>query len=106
MAERHSIPKPFTSGDAREWFQRYEICYTANRWENATNLRHANFRCSWKEALAVWLELSEEQQGDYSIAKGEILAAISPMEFVSLELLHKINVNCILERHWLYLFMK
>ena len=29
-----SIPKPFASGDAVEWFKRFEICCNANTWDN------------------------------------------------------------------------
>ena len=37
MAERHiSLPKPFSGGDVKDWFQRFEICARANGWEAAT----------------------------------------------------------------------
>ena len=43
------------------------------------------------EALAVWLELTEEQQKliIYATAKKEISAALTPMEFVSLDDSHR-----------------
>ena len=41
------------------------------------------------EALAVWLELTTEQQDDYAIAKKEILSAVMPMGFVSLGEFHQ-----------------
>ena len=41
------------------------------------------------EALAVWLELSEEQQADYKAAKKAICEAMMPMEFVSLDDFHR-----------------
>ena len=34
MAERHiSLPKPFASGDAKDWFQTFEIYLAANGWK-------------------------------------------------------------------------
>ena len=37
MMERHvSIPKPFSTGDITEWFQRFEICCKANGWNDET----------------------------------------------------------------------
>ena len=41
------------------------------------------------EALAVWLELTTEQQDDYTIAKKEIQSAVIPMGFVSLDEFHR-----------------
>ncbi len=33
MTERHiSLPKPFSGGDVKEWFQKFEICSVANAW--------------------------------------------------------------------------
>ena len=37
MEERHiSIPKPFSTGDVTEWFQRFEISCRANAWNDKT----------------------------------------------------------------------
>ena len=34
MAEHHiSLPKLFSSGDVKDWFQRFDICARANGWE-------------------------------------------------------------------------
>ena len=84
MAERHvSVPKPFASGDVNEWFKRYEICCKANGWNDAT--KALKFPTLLEgEALAVWLELSEEQQQSYATAKKELSIALMPMEFDSL----------------------
>ena len=84
MTERHiSIPKSFASGDANEWFSRYEICCKANRWNDATKTLKLPTLLE-EEDLTVWLELSKEQQGCYATAK-EICTALMPMEFVSLD---------------------
>ena len=90
MAEqRHiSLPKPFASGDVKEWFQKYEICCVANGWDNAARARKLPTLLEG-EALAVWLELTAEQQGDYMQAKKEIMTSIMPMEFVSMDHFHK-----------------
>ena len=89
MAERHvSVPKPFASGDVNEWFKRYEICCKANGWNDATKALKLPTLLEG-EALAVWLELSEEQQQSYATAKKELSIALMPMEFVSLDNFHQ-----------------
>jgi len=62
MAERHtSILKPFVTGDVTEWFQRFEICYTANTWNDDVKVVKLSMLLEG-EALAVWLELSDEDK--------------------------------------------
>ena len=62
MTERHiSLPKPFTTGDAHEWFQRIEICCRANGWNQAAHVLKLPTLLEG-EALAIWLELSEENR--------------------------------------------
>ena len=41
------------------------------------------------KALAIWLKLSTEQQGDYGVAKEEIKKAMRPMDFVLLDDFHR-----------------
>ena len=83
MAERHiSLPKPFTTGNAHEWFQRFEICCRANGWNQAAHALKLPTLLEG-EALAIWLELSEEEQKDYATAKEKIVNTIAPIEFVS-----------------------
>lgn len=89
MAERHvSIPKPFSTGDITEWFQRFEICCRANSWNDEAKAVKLPTVLEG-EALAVWLELSEEEQGDYKTAKKLLCKKIMPMEFISLDEFHK-----------------
>ena len=84
MTERHiSLPKPFSSGNASEWFQRFEICSKANAWNNATKAVKLPTLLEG-EALATWLELSEEKQGTYEEAKKGVLEKLTPAEFVSM----------------------
>lgn len=89
MAQHHiSLPKAFASGDVNEWFKRYDICCKANGWNEATSALKLPTLLEG-EALAIWLELSEEQQGEYAAAKKEICTAMMPMEFVSLDGFHR-----------------
>lgn len=89
MANRHiSLPNSLASGDANEWFKRYEICAKANEWnESSMALRLPTLLEG--EALAIWLELSEEQQGDYKTAKEKLKCKMMPMGFASLEEFHR-----------------
>ena len=88
MAGKHiSLLSPFKEGDPTEWFQRYEICCTANEWSEATQLVKLPALLEG-DALAVWLELAPEDQRDYMTAKRKITAHMSPVRFVSLEDFH------------------
>jgi hypothetical protein len=83
-----SLPKTFASGDVNEWFKRFEICCSANDWNDATKALKLPTLLEG-EALAVWLELSEETQKSYSEAKKQIIAKMVPQSFVSLDDFHK-----------------
>ena len=72
MAGKHiSLPSPFKEGDPTEWFQRYEICCTANEWSEATKLAKLSTLLEG-EALAVWLNLAPEDQQHCDTAKEKI----------------------------------
>ena len=87
-AGRHiSLPKPFASGYVSEWCQRFEICSKANEWNNATMALKLP-RLLEGEALAVCLELTDEQKKDYKAAKKELVTKMAPMGFASLEDFH------------------
>lgn len=89
MAEKHiSIPKPFSNGDLSEWFQRFEICCKANNWDDAKKALKLPTLLEG-EGLAVWLELSEEEQADYKATKEKMVAKMAPMGFISLDDFHK-----------------
>ena len=89
MAECHiSLPKPFSGGDFKDWFQRFEICARANGWEAAIKAARLPTLLEG-EASAIWLELSNEQQGDYKVAKEGIKKAMKPMGSVSLGNFHR-----------------
>ena len=83
-----SLPKTFDTGKASEWFQRFEICCHANGWDNDKMALKLPTLLEG-EALAVWLELTLEEQKDYAITKKKIIDAIIPMSFISLDDFHK-----------------
>ena len=61
MAERHiSVPTSFAGGDV-EWFQRFEICSKANRWDAATKALELPALLEG-EPLAIWMDLSAEER--------------------------------------------
>ena len=86
MAEqRHvSIPKPFASGDAGEWFKRFEICCKANAWDEKAKVLKLPTLLEG-EALATWIELSEDEQEDYGAAKQKMIERMVPASFVSMD---------------------
>ena len=78
--DRHvSVPKPFSSGDVNDWFQCFDISSKANGWNNATKALKLPTLLEG-EALAVWLDLSEEEQDDYASAKEAMMRTMIPME--------------------------
>ena len=89
MAEGHiSLPKPFASSDVKEWLQRFEICSRANGWD-ATKWAKKLPTLLEGEALAVWIELTTEQQDDYDQVKTTLEKAMMPMNFMSLDNFHR-----------------
>jgi len=83
-----SLPKTFDTGNASEWFQRFEICSHTNGWDkDKMELKLPTLLEG--EALAVWVELTGDEQKDYTATKKKIIDAIKPMSFVSLEDFHK-----------------
>ena len=94
MAERHiSLPTPFSSGDVKDWFQRFDICARANGWEAGTKVKKLPTLLEG-EALAAWLELTNEQQEDYDEVKKAMEKAMMPMNFVSLDEFHHSVHHC------------
>jgi len=58
-----SLLKTFDTGKASEWFQCFEICCRANGWDNEKMVLKLPTLLEG-EVLAVWLELTEEEQKD------------------------------------------
>ena len=61
-----SVPRPFESGNIMEWLSHFEICAKANGWDAAVKAVKLPILLEG-EALAVWLDFTEEEQGDYSV---------------------------------------
>jgi len=89
MAQSHiSLPKPFSRGDVEDWFQCFDIYAHVNGWDAKNKAK--KFPTLLKgEALAVWLELSSEQQDYYAVTKKAMEKAMLPMNFVSLDDFHR-----------------
>ena len=83
-----SVPKQFSEGSPADWFQRFEICCTANGWGDETKAKRLPTLLEG-EALAVWLELSEAEQKDYKAAKAKMLERMGPVQFVSMDDFHR-----------------
>ena len=71
-----------------KWFQRFEICSNANGWEDGAKAKRLPTLLEG-EALPVWLELSEDEQKDYKVAKAKILERMSPVRFISMDDFHR-----------------
>ena len=83
-----SLPKTFSSGDVNEWFKRFDICSKANGWNSETKAKKLPMLLEG-EALANWMELSEDEQKDFDDAKKKIAERIVPEVFVTLDEFHK-----------------
>ena len=83
-----SIPNPFSTGNAIEWFKRFELCCKANNWD--ADMQAIKLPTLLEgESLAIWLELSDEEQKTYETAKKAVVDGIMPMAFTSLEEFHQ-----------------
>ena len=87
MAAQHvSIPKPFKEeDDAREWFQRFEICCQANEWNDAKKARNLPTLLEG-EPLSICLEATEEEQAEFRIK--DHYQNMVPIAFSSLQEFH------------------
>ena len=82
-----SIPKPFSSGDVVQWFQRFDLCSDANKWEDEVKAIKMPTLLEG-EALAAWLDLAEETKKDYETAKKQLIDGLMPIAFTLLDKFH------------------
>ena len=81
------MPRPFESRNIVEWVHRFNFCAKANGWNNDTKAVKLPTLLEGK-TLAVWLDLMEEQQSDYSVTVGDLKKKLAPSGFSSLEAFH------------------
>ena len=79
-----SVPKPLSSGDAAEWLQRFELCSAANGWKEETMAVRLPTLLEG-EALAVWLDLNEDEKKTYDVVKKRLIETLMPMGFTVLD---------------------
>ena len=72
-----SVPKSFATGDAVEWFQRFELCSKANGWTEEIKTDKLPTLLE-EEALANWLELDEEERKEYEKVKEKMVEILIP----------------------------
>ena len=84
----YSIPKPFASGSVSDWLQKFDICCKANSWTDKVKARKLPTLLEG-EALAVWLELSADEQADYAVVRERLTSKLNPQAFVSLDEFHQ-----------------
>eukprot|EP00731_Ephydatia_muelleri_P000950 Em0001g950a len=83
-----SVPKPFSTGDAVEWFQRFELCSKANEWTE--EIKTAKLPTLLEgEALATWLELDEEERKEDEKVKEKMFEILMPTGFVTFDQFHQ-----------------
>ena len=82
-----SILKPFSSGDVVEWFQRFDLCSDANKWEDEVKAVKM-LTLLEGEALAAWLYLAEETKKDCETAKKQLIDGLMPITYTLLDKFH------------------
>lgn len=87
MAARYaSLPSAFSEGNPTESFCRFDICCMASDWEDEMKAKKLPTLLEG-EALAVWLELTPDEQ-EYKMAKKKIIGRMGPVRFVLLNNFH------------------
>ena len=71
-----ALPQPLQDRDAREWFKRFEVCASANEWNEGKLKRLPTLLrgCTW----AVYDALGERQMDMYAHLKTALLKRLSP----------------------------
>ena len=77
-----------STGDAVEWFQRFELCSKANGWTE--EIKTAKLPAFLEgEALATWLELDKEERKEYEKVKEKMVEILMPTGFVTFDQFHQ-----------------
>ena len=87
-----SLPSTFSTGSIDEWFVRFDICSKANGWNDEMKALKVPTLLEG-EALASWLELTEEEQADFKTLKKKLIAKMAPLPFTALEEFHARNLR-------------
>ena len=82
-----SLLSTFSTGSIDEWFVRFDICSKANGWNDEMKALKVPTLLEG-EALASWLELTEEEQADFKTLKKKLIAKMAPLPFTALEEFH------------------
>ena len=87
QAKHVSLPSIFSTGSIAEWFVRFDICSKANGWNDKTKALKVPTLLKG-EALAAWLELTEEEQADFKMVKEKLIGKMALLPFTALEEFH------------------
>ena len=69
----------------------FETCFNANGWDGEKKAKKLPTLLEG-EALAAWMELTNEEKSNYSATKGKLIKKMVPLEFVSLEEFQKQSI--------------
>ena len=72
-----ALPEPLQDRDAREWFKRFEVCASANEWNEEKKLKRLPTLLRGR-AWAVYDALGERQTDTYAHLKTALLKRLSP----------------------------
>ena len=81
------MPRPFESGNIIKWLSRFEIHAKANGWDATVKAVKLPTLLE-DEALAVWLDLTKEDQANDSVTVDKLRRKLAPSGFSSLEAFH------------------
>uniref|UniRef100_A0A5S6PZG1 RNA-directed DNA polymerase n=2 Tax=Trichuris muris TaxID=70415 RepID=A0A5S6PZG1_TRIMR len=73
-----SLPRPFDEGNFEEWLLRFEICSSANRWNDETKARRLPTLLEGESFLA-YQRLPGSVRGDYRSLVAELKSSLRPV---------------------------
>ena len=72
-----ALPEPLQDADAKSWFRRFEVCGTANGWDDGKRLLRLPTLLKG-QAWTVYEALGDDQMDTYAHLKAALLAKLSP----------------------------